>query len=319
MSLRNDRSLHNNTAVGIHTSADGGLGVGWEQPVRAEIAALQPEVIKFQSNHDPKMIDALLADNKQHLRTVIVRAFLSWGNARLTPAQFVQATVNDTKRAVNQIKAHGFPSKNIIIELHNEPNLTLEGLNLSWQNGTDCMAFFADVLDQYKALMRDLRYGLGALSPGKASKIRQDSTLFLDEMRQHPRWREFDVHLVHLYTVGAWADEIWWLDHCQARTPNMPVWITESSFHTADTTPGSVYAAKLAELLPLLDRRPTRGVTFYCVSASNLDFYHEAWCRSQTIPQTHADSWKNVVSRGIAAELRRVRPLAQRNAAVSGG
>jgi hypothetical protein len=292
------------TAVGIHASADGGAGVGWEQPVRQEIATLKPEVIKFQSSHDPRMVGTIVQDNLQHIKAVIIRAFLDWGGRPLIPQDFVNGTLEDTERTVNQVKAQGIPSANIIVELHNEPNLTLEGLSSSWQNGTECLAFFAQVLDQFKARIPDVKYGMGALSPGGSINIRRDSKLFLKEMMQHSRWNDFNVHLVHLYTTGNWDNDIWWLDHCQAKTPaNMGIWITESSFHTSNGTSGTDYAAKLVELLNRLDQRPTRGVTFYCVSASNPDFQHEAWCRS-----TNGGPFQNVASRGIAAEIRRLRP-----------
>lgn len=294
------------TAVGIHASADGGRGVGWEQPVRGEIVALQPEVVKFQSSHDPQVIDTIVSDNKHHIQMYIVRAFLSWGDRRLTSKKFVDSTISDTKRSVDQIKAHGVPDKKIIIELHNEPNLMAEGLSFSWQNGTECVEFFTDVLDQYKTQMPNVQYGLGALSPGgEIRHIRRDSTVFLEEMLRHPRWGDFDVHLVHLYTRNNWENDIWWLDHCQTKTPTMPIWVTESSWHVADNTPGVTYAAKLVELVNLLDRRPTKGITFYCISGSNSEFFHEVWCRGQD----RANPQKNMVSRDIAAELRRLRPL----------
>ncbi|MCB8960213.1 MAG: hypothetical protein H6651_07850, partial [Ardenticatenales bacterium] len=103
-----------------------------------------------------------------------------------------------------------------------------------------------------------------------------------------------------------WKIDIPWLDHCLQRTPRQPVWITESSWHTADSTPGDVYAAKLVELLRLLDKRRVLGITFFCVSARDPDFYHEVWCRSnnKATPDT------NVTSRGIATALRQLRPLA---------
>jgi hypothetical protein len=294
------------TAVGIRASADGGQGVGWEQPIRGEIAALRPEVVKFQSSHDPQVIASIVSDNRANTQMYIVRAFLSWGNRQLTAKRFVDATLSDTKRSVDEIKARGVPDREIIIELHNEPNLVMEGLGFSWQNGTECIEFFTDVLDEYKAQMPNVQYGLGALSPGgEIRHIQRDSTLFLDEMLQHPRWGDFDVHLVHLYTRNDWANGIWWLDHCQAKTPRMPIWITESSWHTADNTSGADYASKLVELLNLLDRRPTKGVTFYCISGANPEFFHEVWCRGQD----RANPVRNMGSRGIAAELRRLRPL----------
>lgn len=291
------------TAVGIHASADGGEGVGWKQPVRKEIKALKPEVVKFMSNHDPGMIGTIVDDNKQHIKKVIVRAFLDWGRRTLTSDQFVEFTLNDTVRSVNQIKAQGIADGNIIIELHNEPNLTIEGLDYSWKDGRECVEFFAKALDQYKVEMPDVQYGLGGLSPGAAiGDLRKNSVDFLDEMLGHPRWHDFDVHLVHLYTSGNWED-IWWLDHCQSKTPTMEIWITESSWHTDDNTSGLAYAKKLFELLQLLDQRPTRGITFYCISASNSAYFHEAWCRSHNA----SHPFQNISQRGIAEEIKRLR------------
>ena len=294
------------TAVGIHASADGGQGIGWKMPVSDEISALKPEVVKFQSSHSPEVVSAITSENKQTIRAYIIRAFLDWGGRPITADQFVDFTISDTIRTVNQIRAQGVTDDKIIVELHNEPNLNFEGLDLSWRNGRECVAFFATVLDRYKAQIPDVQYGLGALSPGHGvANIRRDSRVFLDEMLQHPRWKDFNVHLVHLYTLGDWKNDIWWLDHCQAKTPGMKVWITESSWHTDDGQSGASYAAKLVELLNLLDQRQTDGITFYCVSASNPAFFHEAWCRSSD----KAQPAQNILSRGIAREIRSLRPL----------
>lgn len=293
------------TMIGVHATADGGLGPGWEQPVRGEFATLKPGVVKFQSNHDPQMIDAIMQDNRQHVETVIVRAFLDWGNRALTSAQFVDFTLSDMERSINHVRSHGLADEKIIVELHNEPNLLMEGLTHSWVNGNDCVSFFTDVLDRYKSRLPNVRYGMGGLSPGAhIPNVRRDSFAFLDEMRSHPRWSDFDVHCVHLYTSGDWNDDIGWLDHCQTKTPATPIWITESSWHTADGTGGSDYGAKLVELLDLLDERPVHGITFYCISASNPDFYHEVWCRSANKERP----WERIESRGVAAEIRRLRP-----------
>jgi hypothetical protein len=292
------------TAIGIHASADGGDGVGWEEPVRSEFIILRPGVVKFQSFNSEQMVGTVVSDNKQHIQKYIVRAFLSWGNRPIQWNEFVDFTLADTVRTVNRIKAHGIADDQIIVELHNEPNLTLEGLTFSWQNGTECVEFFASVLDRYKAVLPNVQYGIGALSPGGELNIRRDSIVFLNEMMAHDRWNDFDVHLVHLYTSDDWNNSIWWLDHCQARTPFKTIWITEASWHTADNTSGSDYGNKLVELLNLLDHRPTRGITFYCMSAGDNNFRHEVWCRSLDPLRP----WRDISSRGIAAEIRRQRP-----------
>ncbi|MCB0008447.1 MAG: hypothetical protein KDE04_18405, partial [Anaerolineales bacterium] len=189
------------TAVGIHASADGGLGVGWVEPVLSEIHALQPEVIKFQSSHGPELIGPIVADNRATVKTYIIRAFLVWDERPLTPDEFIEFTFSDVERVIKTLTAHGVADSQIIVELHNEPNLRAEGLGFSWANGQECVSFFVEVMQAYKQKLKRpaVQYGLGALSPGKAINDKDDparpkranSRRFLEEMMSHAAWNGF--------------------------------------------------------------------------------------------------------------------------------
>jgi murein DD-endopeptidase MepM/ murein hydrolase activator NlpD len=292
------------TLIGLHASADGGNGPGWPNPVRDEFKALQPEIVKFLSSHNPAVVRDVVADNISTLKRVVVRAFMSWGGRPITPQQFVGDTLSDVQRTVDAIADAGLEKSNILIELHNEPNLHNEGHTLSWTTGAECVDFFAMVRELYGNSLDGVRYGIGGLSPGgTVPDQRYNATSFLYSMLSSNNWSMFDVYFIHLYSVGPWSDEIGWLDLCQTQT-NMDIYITESSTHLALT--GEQYAANLYQLIELLDQRPCLGVTFYCASASNKTFWHEAWCHN---PDRDDDQWQNVQSRGIGSHLRDLIPL----------
>ena len=301
------------TGVGLHWSADHDNGIGWEQPARLEMLKLKPDVIKFLSFHNPSMVSLVAADNKDSCDIFIVRAFLDWGTREVTPQMFIDGTLGDTMRTVNAIVGQGVAHEEIIIEIHNEMNLQPEGWSQAWGTGRSCMEFFKPVIKAFRAAMPNCRYGIGGLSPGgDIGGVRAGSDLFMSQMIGHPSWDDYDTMFAHVYTVNDWygPHEISWIDSIEAVT-HKPIYISESSYHSpigSDgyrvVVPGAVYAAKLAELIELLDERKTRGVAFYCMSASNEEFRHESWVISE-----HAQTPNvNVESRGIASALRALIP-----------
>jgi len=68
------------------------------------------------------------------------------------------------------------------IEIHNDPNLILEGLKDSWRNGVEFANWFQEVVNAYRQFWPDKKYGFPGLSPGNTiASVRQDSGSFLSE------------------------------------------------------------------------------------------------------------------------------------------
>jgi hypothetical protein len=161
------------------------------------------------------------------------------------------------------------------VELHNEPNLTSEGLDTSWGNGTEFAGWFMDVLRAYRTALPGLRYLYPGLSPGPNATWpggrRLSHRLF---------WSDTAVNVadgvaVHSYWSPAYPMQSHpdagfnLVNEAIARWPSKPIWITEASNNS-----GAVIAAqKVQEYIEFwcwLRTRPTvQGVTYFVMSASN--------------------------------------------------
>ena len=86
-----------------------------------EFGLLRPGVIKVMSFHNPDGLRRLAANHPQ--AQWIVRAFLDFGNRSLNPQGFFNDTINDMNRTMSILQG-----RDVVIELHNEPNLYAEGL-----------------------------------------------------------------------------------------------------------------------------------------------------------------------------------------------
>lgn len=289
----------NDVRIGLHMSADGGDGVGFPQPLMQEISELRPKVIKYLSNHSVNMIQNTCSPQLNPL--IILRAFLSWGGRAITSQQFYDWTISDVTRSVHTLTNMGIPSNKIVIEIHNEPNLYSEGFGYSWNSGSQWGEFSERVLNLYRQSLQGFLFCPGGLSPGgNVQGIRADSRAFLGEFGSHIN--SYDYNAVHLYTESNWENDIWWL--IENETKQKKILITECSY--LQSVDGDSYALKLNQLIEILKTKPlVEGVTFFCSSGSNPDFYDEYWIRSNDPYIPH----HNIQSRGVAKKLRQLQPV----------
>ena len=278
----------NGTAViGLHASADPGFLHGGVAEVQ-EFQALKPGVIKVLgaiADYAPPGKAALadLADKNREAE-YIVRAFLNFGDRRITPAQFFNDTISDVRRTINCLHAFGVPSSRIWIELHNEPNLRPEGHGISWASADGFGGWLVAVLVAYRAALPDCKFLYPGLSPGgdayaNGVLLRRDSARFLEGSRF--AISRFDGVGVHRYWSSSYPMSKA-LAHLDTYTSlGKPVWVTEASNNTrppaVEPTPRQ-YADQYVVFLNQLRQRPSvRGVTFFVASASNPEFHPEAW------------------------------------------
>ena len=275
-----DRPMTGQARLGLHASATPDISAA----EMAEFNALRPGMIKVLSFHNP---DALQQMVKDHANVHwVVRAFLDFGNRNISPDQFVNDTIGDTKRTLAILQG-----KNVVVELHNEPNLTLEGLKSTWADGRAFNMWWLQVLGKYRQQLPNVRYIFPGLSPGPdQANLRQGDRAFLEACR--PAIEAADGLAMHAY----WSNPhfnmmthpdsgIPLVDDYIRRFPNKPIWITEASNNL-----GSDWDAKAREYMQfwqeLQKRPPIQGVTYFVASAAPGTFEHETW-----------------VGRGIAATL----------------
>ena len=86
---------------------------------RCTFLELRPSLVKVQSFHPPSDIAKLAASQPQ--ARWIVRSFLEFGGRAISPDEFVNS-LSDTQRSLDVLRG-----RDVVVELHNEPNLYAEG------------------------------------------------------------------------------------------------------------------------------------------------------------------------------------------------
>ena len=254
---------------GIHTSADSRLMTN----DMTMLTAIKPDVIKLLSGFPQS--DVVKVVNKFPKATYIVRAFLSFGGRKVTPAQFYEWTISDVVRTVDTLVANGVGKDRLLLELHNEPNLVDEGLSASWANGREFGVWLADVAVRYRqALGSKVQLLYPGLSPGETiPSIRQDSKVFFTESKS--ALVSVDAVGVH----GYWSPAYDMMNHPHAiiQTVNWynanaggkALHITESSNNSGNVG----YEQKAAEYVAVwnvLKTKPNiKTLCFFVLSASN--------------------------------------------------
>ncbi|MCP4359743.1 MAG: M23 family metallopeptidase [Chloroflexi bacterium] len=256
-----------NTAIGLHASADPDIS----SAEIAEFKALRPGIIKALSFHNPDGVRKLVQNHPR--ARWIVRAFLSFGGRHISPQQFLNDTISDVRRTLNIIG-----NKDVVVELHNEPNLTVEGMGSTWRNGAEFNRWFLEVLRLYRQAIPNMRFIYPGLSPGASVRnIKMDHVEFIEASRDAVK--AADGLGIHLYWSNVYPMSLALnvLDDYIARFRFKPIWVTEASNNKA----GTAVHRKAAEYLQFwqeLQKRPTvQGVTYFVASASNSEFKEEIW------------------------------------------
>jgi hypothetical protein len=251
----------------LHASADPDI----QEAEFRELAEMRPGVIKVLSFHSGEAIRRLAQDHTG--ASFVVRAFLDFGGRNITPAQFINDTLPDVRRALDALAG-----RDLVVELHNEPNLIAEGLGQAWPDGAGFASWWLDLLGRYRQALPGVRFIYPGLSPGSTVvHVRQDHIQFLEASR--PALEAADGLGVHLYwsAVAPMNFALSTLDDYIARVRFKPIWVTEASNNKAGTT----LEAKSQQYLQFwheLQKRPTvQGVTYFVASASSPNFAEEVW------------------------------------------
>lgn len=256
-----------NTAIGLHASADPDIS----SAEIAEFQALRPGMIKVLSFHNPDAVRKL-AQNHPDARWV-VRAFLSFGGRNISPQQFLNDTISDVRRTLNIIG-----QRDVVVELHNEPNLRDEGMGSTWRNGAEFNTWYLEVLRLYRQAIPGMRFIYPGLSPGASvQNIKMDHVEFIETSRDAVKASDgLGVHIYwsHVYPMATALNV---LDDYIARFRFKPIWVTEASNNKAGT-PVATKATQYLQFWQELQKRPTvQGVTYFVASASNPEFAEEIW------------------------------------------
>ena len=253
--------------IGLHASADPDINDAEHQ----EFTALRPGMIKVLSFHSADDIGRLAANHKD--AQWVVRAFLSFGGRHISPAKFVYDTIGDVRRALTKLRG-----REVVVELHNEPNLVAEGLGTSWTDGARFNIWWRELLKKYRLALPGVRFIYPGLSPGSTIVgIRLDHIQFIEASRQAVA--EADGLAIHTYwsNVYPMSRSLEVVDDYISRFPAKPIWITEAS-HNQDSIPPTQMAQEYLNFWHELQSRSTiKGITYFVASASDPVFGNEVW------------------------------------------
>ncbi|MFZ0545201.1 MAG: peptidoglycan DD-metalloendopeptidase family protein [Candidatus Promineifilaceae bacterium] len=258
--------------IGLHASADPG---DLREDEFQEFAAMRPGMIKVLSSHSAVSISRLAIEHPT--ASWIVRAFLTFRGGRvITPQQFVNDTLGDVERALNQLAG-----KDVVIELHNEPNLSDEGLGFSWADGGEFGAWWSNVLAIYRQKLPGHRFIYPGLSPGDSIQMpgfRKDGhAAFIEASRAAVD--AADGLGVHLYWARdfAMSRALAVLDDYISRFQSSQIWVTEASNNKGGVSPAGKGSQYLHFWTELRQRPNVQGVTYFVASATDPAYAEEVW------------------------------------------
>jgi hypothetical protein len=255
----------NRCLVGLHSRADGPV----QPPDLEVIKAARIEAVKFLSSAQPADVD--------HVRAVrpdaffMVRMFAGFNNRVVTPADFCSWMEYELKPFYERGVRY--------FEVHNEPNLQIEGWGYTWQDGRQFAAWFIDVIRRLRLLYPLAKFGYPGLSPGHTIPgQRLELALFLDQSDDAARAADWVG--CHCY----WQDEaalrqpsggLGYEDY-RRRFPDKLLFITEFS-NTSPTADAQSKGAQYVEFYRRLRVVPGVGAAFAFVMSASANFPHEVW------------------------------------------
>ena len=253
---------------GLHARADIG-----EMPAAefALFARVRPEAIKVLNAHGPASVAQLARDHPG--APFLIRIFQKFDSQVITPSQMI-GTAGDIQRTIDAIGL----GHEIWVEIHNEPNLAVEGLWRTWQNGAEFNDWLLVVLEGLRQVLpSSIRFIYPGLSPGgNITGVRQDWLTFLEQSRAavnacdalavHSYWNDYDYPMAQALGI---------VDEAIRRFPGKPIWISEASNnkHAAGEEKGRQY---IVYCLEVRKRPQVLGITYFISSASS-GFPYEVW------------------------------------------
>lgn len=255
---------------GLHGRADGRLIPGDLRVISAS-GVRAVKLLSMASDDDVRNLQAI-----DRSMFILIRLFADMAGRRASPDDFCSWVVGDMER---------FYGAGIRwFEVHNEPNLEVEGLGASWRNGREFGDWFLAVRRNLKARFPEALLGFPGLSPnGFPVPGRQDDAAFVREAAHAVA--AADWLGVHSYwqTRPELMHETGGMNWKRYRTlfRDKPIVVTEfsnPSIHVA----GEEKAAQYIDFLNALSVEGGPLSAFCFVSSASAPvFRHETWVTEQ--------------------------------------
>jgi murein DD-endopeptidase MepM/ murein hydrolase activator NlpD len=185
---------------------------------------------------------------------------------------------------VSEVQEHmaGFYARGVrYFEIHNEPNLTVEGWRSSWQDGREFNRFFLEVYAKLKGRFPEAKLGYPGLSPDgiPAPGVRANDLAFLaesDEAARTADWLGVHCYWQSEAEMSAPRGGLNYQEY-RRRYPDKVLFITEFSnvvFNLDKRVKGQQYA----RYYQMLRNVPGLGGAFSYILSATQGFEGEAWC-----------------------------------------
>lgn len=261
--------------TGIHLNADGGPLVDADYHVLADCAGTI-NAVKVLSGTPPADLDRLIETLGPG--SIIMRLFVDVRGMQpgeLTPAKFV----TDMRQALVDYAVAG----GVLVEIHNEPNLELEGLGSQWHSPTDFNTWYLNVLSALKLSFPFLKFGFPGLSPNFGVDTNDWIVACM------PAIRASDWLGVHCYWQN--ANQLEDTDHGgfwkRFQFLGKKLMLTEVANVSPGASLGEMWdkGAQYLRYLQILAKAPiVNGVFFFVMRASDPAFADRVWLRRDMTP-----------------------------------
>jgi hypothetical protein len=161
--------------IGLHGRSDGEL----QTPDYEVVRAAHLEAVKLTTHATPATVDKLRKINPNMF--IMLRPMVDFRQGQsvraVAPKDFVNWTADDLDRLLSHDQTLRY------VEIHNEPNVTLEGLGTNWKDGYEFGDWFLTVLSLFRRRFPNALFGFPGLSPGPTSDAqgRLSSDIFLQQ------------------------------------------------------------------------------------------------------------------------------------------
>jgi len=251
--------------VGLNGRADGPL----QDADYPAFTQSRVEAVKLQSTARPENVDRLKAINPNVF--LMVRLFSTFQGRVIRPDEFVSWLAYD----MGQFYQRGVR----YFELHNEPNLQLEGWTSSWKDGREFGAWFIQTMNSLKRVYPEAKIGYPGLSPGAGIPgQRLDAMTFLsdsDDAARAADWVGLHCYWQNEMEMGSPTDGAAYLEY-RRRYPDKLLFITEFS-NVAQGVDKRTKGQQYVRYYQTLRNVPGVGAAYsFTVSASSF-FAFEAW------------------------------------------
>jgi hypothetical protein len=265
-----------------------GLGMGNPQPLTAGqlrlIGDAKLEAFKVLTLPDPNQNKQLIAQLKNIRSDMFIAARLFFsvdaGNKRkFSPQNFVDFCMNGLTGCY-QAGVRYF-------EVHNEPNLEIEGMNWNWANGAEFGSWLTQVINLLKPKFPEAKWGYPGLSPQPNTDAFLDGSAAAanacDWIGVHCYWQQPPDQPP--FPMNGDNAGYYWRAKFKPRFPDKLLMITEFS-NNSPAVSANDKGAQYADYIKLLRSEPNIGAAFgFALNWPGQDHNKEGW-EGSAIPGT---------------------------------